>query len=469
VEPLSLSAAGIAGVTGGRVVQGDPASSIGRIGIDSRSVQPGELFVAIRGERFDGHDFVAAALERGASGVLVDQRGDEGGGPGRPAPLVIQVDDTTRALQDVARDVRRRSGAKVVAITGSAGKTTTKEVAAEFLAARYRVFRNRGNLNNHIGLPLSLLELRSRPEIAVVELGMNHPGEIRALVGIAEPDVRVWTNVGDAHLGFFASTDAIADAKAEILEQASSDALLVANANDPRIMSRAGRFPGRVVTFGIETPADVVAGEVEQRGLDGVSARLQAGGSDVRVETPLLGLGNLSNVLAATAVAIEFDVPVSQIVERAATLRPATHRGELLRLPGGITLIDDSYNSSPAALRLALATVAAVRGCARRAAVLGEMLELGDHSMRLHHEAGRAAAAAGLDLLIAVGGAPAGTLAAAAVAAGLAASRVAHVATKQEAADLALERVRPGDLVLVKGSRGIGIDLVVDRLKAEYA
>ena len=203
----------------------------------------GDLFVAIRGDRFDGHDFVAAALARGARGVMVETErlaAARAACGGRPDVLIVGVDDTTRALQDIARDVRRRSGTKVVAITGSAGKTTTKEVAAEFLSARYQVFRNKGNLNNHIGLPLSLLELRSRPEVAVVELGMNHPGEIRTLVGIAEPEVRVWTNVGDAHVGFFASSDAIADAKAEILEHARADDVLVANADDDRITS-AGR------------------------------------------------------------------------------------------------------------------------------------------------------------------------------------------------------------------------------------
>ena len=185
--------------------------------------------------------------------------------------------------------------------------------------------------------------------------------------------------------------------------------------------------------------------------------------------TPLLGLGNLSNVLAATAVAIQFEVPVSEIVETAARLQPATHRGELLRLPGGVTLIDDSYNSSPAALRQALETVRAASGCARKVAVLGEMLELGAHAEALHRESGRAAAAAGLDLLIAVGGRRPDALADAAVAAGMRRDAVVHVATREEAADLALARIRPGDLVLVKGSRGIGTDLVVARLKAEFA
>ena len=464
-----MTAADVAAAAGGQVVKGNPGSFIGRFAIDSRRVEAGEFFVAIKGERFDGHDFVADAISRGAAGVMVHETAAADLPADDPAFVAIRVSDTTRALQDVARDVRRRAGARVVAITGSAGKTTTKEVTAEFLEARYRVFRNRGNLNNHIGLPLSLLELRARPEIAVVELGMNHPGEIRTLVGIAEPEVRVWTNVGDAHLGFFASADAIADAKAEVLEHARDTDILVANANDPRIMSRAEWFTGRVVTFGIETPATVAASLVEMRGLGGTAARIEAGSETFDLRTPLLGLGNLFNVLAATAVALQFDVPVSQIVERAAKLRPAAHRGELLRLPGGITLIDDSYNSSPAALRQSLGTMAAAQGCARRVAVLGEMLELGDHAVRLHQESGRAAAESGLDLLITVGGAPAGAMAAAATAAGMTAGKVRHVPTRDAAADLAREWIRPGDLVLVKGSRGIGTDLVVDRLKAEFA
>ena len=223
------------------------------VSIDTRTLKAGDLFVGIRGERFDGAAFAAAAIDAGAAGVVVP-RGC--GAPARPsaARVVIEVDDTTEALQALAHGIRRASGTKVVAITGSAGKTTTKDVTSDFLEARYRVVRNRGNFNNHIGLPLSLIELRQRPEMAVVELGMNHAGEISTLVRVAEPDVRVWTNVGEAHLGFFASLDAIADAKAEILEGAVASTLLVANADDPRIAARIGAFRGRVVTFGIEAP-----------------------------------------------------------------------------------------------------------------------------------------------------------------------------------------------------------------------
>jgi UDP-N-acetylmuramoyl-tripeptide--D-alanyl-D-alanine ligase len=460
----------VAAASGGAVVLGDPAQVIGGVSIDTRTLQPGDLFVAIRGERFDGHQYLVEAFTKGASGFVIDRVG-RALAPGALAPglVLIEVDDTVRALQDVARDVRRRSGVRVVAITGSAGKTTTKEITAEFLSARYRVFRNKGNLNNHIGLPLSLLELRAQPDVAVVELGMNHPGEIRTLVGIAAPEVRVWTNVGDAHLGFFPSADAIADAKAEILEAAAPDHVVVANADDPRVMSRVRGFAGRAITFGTDAPADVRASDVEPRGLDGLAATVRTPAGEARIATALLGLGNLSNVLAATAVAHHFGVGVEACAARAAGLRPASHRGELLRLPGGLTLVDDSYDSSPAALKGSLETVRAATGSARKTAVLGEMLELGAHAERLHRECGEAAARAGLDLLVAVGGPAAATLAEAAVAAGMARAAVVHVETSDEAAEVCLERMRPGDLVLVKGSRGIGTDRVVERLKAEFA
>jgi UDP-N-acetylmuramoyl-tripeptide--D-alanyl-D-alanine ligase len=468
VELLPLTAGLIAAATGGRILRGDPSDAVGRVSIDTRTLQAGDFFVAIRGERLDGHAFVSDAIARRAAGVMVQDPSalsSAGDAPG----LVIVVEDTTLALQQIARDIRRRSGARVTAVTGSAGKTTTKEIAAEFLSARYTVFRNKGNLNNHIGLPLSLLELRARPEAAVVELGMNHPGEIRTLVGIAEPDVRVWTNVGDAHVGFFGSIDAIADAKGEIAESARAGDVLIVNADDSRVMERASVFGGRVVTFGVAARADVRATGVKEKGLEGSAARVLTPRGEVDIETRLLGLGNLANVLAAAAVAIEHDVPLEAIAERASRLGPAKHRGELLRLPGGVTLIDDSYNSSPAALKRALEVIGTATGSARKVAVLGEMLELGDLAPALHRECGTAAAAAGLNLLVAVGGPAAGQLAAAALAGGMNEGSVWHVGSATEAAALALERIRPGDLVLVKGSRGVATDVVVERLKEEFA
>jgi UDP-N-acetylmuramoyl-tripeptide--D-alanyl-D-alanine ligase len=450
----------------GEIVSGDTAGEFSAVSIDSRTLAPGELYIAIRGERFDGADFVAAAIGAGAAGLVVPRgRGKDIRSASARDAVVIEVDDTTHALQALARAVRRASGTKVVAITGSAGKTTTKEVTAEFLAARYRVIRNRGNFNNHIGLPLSLMELRERPEIAVVELGMNHAREISTLIGIAEPDVRVWTNVGDAHLGFFASVDAIADAKAEILEGADAATRLVANADDDRVMTRIASFPGRTVTFGIDREADVRASAVVDRGIDGIGARVTTTRGTVDIATPLVGRGNLANVLAAMAVAAEFDVPLDAMAVRAATLQPARHRGEVVRLASGVTVLDDSYNASPAATLRAL-DVLGRAGVARRIAVLGEMLELGGHAVARHQDVGRAVAKASVDVLFTVGGDAARALADAAIAAGLDCDRVRHFATSDEAADAAAALVTRGDLVLVKGSRGVKTDRVVERLTA---
>ena len=459
--PLRLTAAWVAARMGGAVTAGDATREVGDVSIDTRTLKAGDLYVGIRGERFDGAEFAGAAIDAGAAGVVVPR-----GWAGGAGAVVIEVDDTTLALQALAHGIRREAGTRVVAITGSAGKTTTKEVTSEFLEARYRVVRNQGNFNNHIGLPLSLIELRQRPEIAVVELGMNHAGEISTLVRVAEPDVRVWTNVGEAHLGYFASLDAIADAKAEILEGAAASTLLVANADDPLITARMGVFRGRVVTFGIERDADVRASRVVDHGIEGTSARVTARSGSVDITTPLIGRANLANILAATAVAEEFGVPLADVASRATRLRPASHRGEVVRLGGGVTVVDDSYNANPTATRRALEVLAGA-ATTRRIAVLGEMLELGERSAELHETVGRAAADARVDLLLAVGGAPARALAAAAVAAGMPAASVRYFATSDEAADAAAGLVHSGDLVLVKGSRGVKTDRVVERLKAE--
>jgi UDP-N-acetylmuramoyl-tripeptide--D-alanyl-D-alanine ligase len=463
VHELELTLGWVAKSVGGTLQSGDPELPVGDVLTDSRSLRAGDVFVALKGPRFDGHSFVEDILDRGAAGAIVETatRAKRGG--------VIRVDDTLRALQDLAHAVRLAAGTRVMAITGSAGKTTTKETIAEMLATRYRVVKNKGNLNNHIGLPLSLMQLRTKPDVAVMELGMNHAGEISRLVEIAEPDVRVWTNVGDAHLGFFASPDAIADAKGEILQRATAETVLVCNADDPRIMERARGFAGRTITFGAVESADVRAASIEDRGVEGMRARVTTPAGERVFDTPLLGRGNLANVLAATAVALDSGIALDAIVDVAARLRPADRRGAVARLGGGVTLIDDSYNSSPSALRKALDVVAHETRCERKIAVLGEMLELGDHARALHEECGRAAAAAGLSKLYAIGGEPARALADAAIAAGMPRDAVAYYAQSTEAIAPVSAEVRRGDLVLVKGSRGTRTDLVADRLAAEFA
>ena len=474
---MVLTAAMIATATGGQLTSGSPDRVIDGFSIDSRTLQPGDLFFAIVAAR-DGHEFVADAFGRGALGAVVksglesrrllaelesDEQADAAD------RVLIEVADTTAALQSLAQFVRLESAAKVVAITGSAGKTTTKEAIAELISGRYRVIRNKGNLNNHLGLPLSLLELRRGAEVAAMELGMSHAGEIRLLVDIADPDIRVWTNVGDAHLGHFESPAAIAAAKGEILEAAAPTDVLIANADDSLVMERAPSFAGRVVTFGLSATADVRADALYNAGLAGTRFELRWKKQSVELRIPLLGMANVSNVLAAAAVAIELGVGLREIADRAAALTPAPHRGAVLRLPRGVTVIDDSYNSSPAALKRALEILGAERGATRRAAVLGEMLELGDHAIRLHEECGRSAAAADLDRLVVVGDAAARALAEAATASGMPADRVTWTASSAAAVDVILPWLEPGDLVLVKGSRGIRTDAVVDRICEEFS
>jgi UDP-N-acetylmuramoyl-tripeptide--D-alanyl-D-alanine ligase len=463
-----LTAVEAAGAMAGSLVAGPGSAPLGGFSIDSRSLRAGDVYIAIIGERLDGHRFVRDALQAGAAGLVVS---DPSSVPPAldPAVVVVQVDDTIRALQRLAKHIRHASGAQVVAITGSAGKTTTKELTAELLSARYRVFRNHGNFNNHIGLPLSLLELRHGPEIAVVELGMNHAGEIRVLVDLADPDVRVWTLVAEVHAAFFPSLEAIADAKAEILDGATPPSLVVANAADALVMARVKSTPARVMTFGIGVAADVSAAEVVDRGLAGTRAAVTTPWGEAVVDVPLLGHGHLGNALAAMAVAGEYGVPLEAMAERLAATKPAARRGEVWRLPSGVTLVDDSYNSNPRALQRTLEAVAAEHQCVRRIAVLGEMLELGEQSVALHEACGRAAARAGLTYLLTVGGPPALAMAHAAVAAGMPASAVRHLATSAEAADAVVPMLRDGDVVLVKGSRGVRTDIVADRVKAAGA
>lgn len=462
----TYSAADLVTAVGGTHVGGSAARRLGSASIDSRSLAAGDVFFAIVAAR-DGHAFVPDALAQGAAALVVQRDVDPVVTSGEP-PVVVRVADTLTALQDLGRAVRRASGARVVAITGSAGKTTTKDAIAAVLGARYRVVKNRGNLNNHLGLPLSLIEMRSCPDVAVMELGMNHAGEIRVLVGLAEPDIRVWTNVGDAHIGYFGSRDAIADAKAEVLERATADTLLVCNADDPLVMARAANFVGRTVTFGISSAASVRAVAITDRGLDGTDATVQAPGGEFALHVGLPGRGHLANALAAAAVGLELGVEPAAIAERLASLTPAPHRGARLVTPNGAIVFDDSYNSSPSALLRALDALAATATRGRRLAVLGEMLELGGLAEDLHEACGRHAAAVGVQRLVTVGGTAAKRLGVAAIGAGLDARAVTHADTADDAV-ATLGPLGPGDVVLVKGSRGIKTDRVVASLVGEEA
>ena len=464
VAAVALTVGLVAEATGGTVAYGATMPAFTGVSIDTRTIEPGMLFVAIHGERMDGHDFVAQAVTKGAAGVLVHRKVADAG-----SAAVITVGNTLDALQALGADVRRRSGARVVAVTGSAGKTTTKELIADVLASRYRVFRNRGNLNNHIGLPLSLTGLADGPDIAVVEFGMNHAGEIRELVKIARPDVRVWTNVGDAHIGYFGTRNAIAAAKAEILEDADSHTLAVVNADDELVRAASKNFPGRLITFGIDHPAAVRAVDVTDRGFDGVRARIDTPGAPMTLELAMPGRAHLLNALAATAVAREFGIEPESIAQKLAEARAMTHRGSDVRLARGVRVIDDSYNASPAAMDVMLRALAATPTKGRRVAVLGEMRELGDESRALHEATGRAAAAAGVELLIAVGGPDAEAIVRGATAAGFATARAKRLADAASAVEPVRDALQPNDLVLIKGSRATAMDVIVHALEQAEA
>jgi UDP-N-acetylmuramoyl-tripeptide--D-alanyl-D-alanine ligase len=464
VAAVALTVGLVAEATGGTVAQGSATPAFTGVSIDTRTIQPGMLFVAIRGERLDGHDFVAQAVAKGARGVLVDHAAKDAG-----SAAVIKVKDTLAGLQALGAAVRRLSGVRVVAVTGSAGKTTTKELIADVLSTDYRVFRNRGNLNNHIGLPLSLAGLADGPDVAVVEFGMNHAGEIRRLVQIARPDVRVWINVGDAHIGYFGSRQAIAAAKAEILEEADSRTLAVVNADDELVRAAANNFPGRLITFGIDRPAAIRAVDVTDRGFDGVRARVDTPDGPINLQLSMPGRAHLLNALAAVAVSREFGITPEAIAARLAAARPVTHRGSDVRLARGIRVIDDSYNASPAAMDVMLRALAATPTTGRRIAVLGEMRELGDSSPALHEATGRAAASAGVDLLIAVGGSDAAAIVRGATAAGVNPDRARYFADAAAATEPVRDALRSGDLVLIKGSRATGMDAIVRALEQAEA
>jgi UDP-N-acetylmuramoyl-tripeptide--D-alanyl-D-alanine ligase len=461
VTVVAITAALVADATGGRLTAGSPDVIFSAVSIDSRTIAAGALFVAIKGDRFDGHDYAAVALGHGASGLLVSRAV-----PGPRDVAVIEVVDTLAALQGLAREIRRRSGATVIAITGSAGKTSTKEITADLLATRYRVFRNRGNLNNHIGLPLSLTELAHGAEMAVVELGMNHAGEIRDLIRIAEPDARVWTNVGDAHIGYFGSRDAVASAKAEILEHAGPATVVVANADDSLVARHTAGFAGRLVTFGTAAGATVRATAVEDRGFEGTTATVATPGGSVRLELNLPGRAHLMNVLAATAVATEYGIPPAAVSDVARAASPVARRGSMTTLRSGARIVDDTYNASPAAVQAMLQALKVTPGAARRIAILGEMLELGDNAFALHEACGRAAREANVDLLAAVGGPSADGFIAGAKAAGLADNRLLRFSDSVSACGPVVALIQAGDLVLIKGSRGTRMDVIADALVA---
>jgi UDP-N-acetylmuramoyl-tripeptide--D-alanyl-D-alanine ligase len=427
--------------------------------IDSRTVGAGELFFAVRGERHDGHDFVAAAIERGAMAAVVSRaRVATLPDAALAAPLLI-TEDPLLALQALAAHVRRQWGKRVVAVTGSAGKTTTKEAIAAALGAKFNVLKSQGNLNNGFGLPLQLLRLDPEHEFAVIEMGMNHPGEIAALALIAAPDWGVVTNVGTAHVENFADAQAgIARAKFELVDALPDNGAIFLNCDDPYVSQFGRDFHGRAVYFGAGPCANLQLLEATED-LAGLHVRYRAGEREGKLTLNLLGAHNAMNILASLAVALEAGVELDAAVAELEKLTAGDKRGEVLEVKGA-TILNDCYNSNPEALRSMIRTLAA-RPAKRRILVAGEMLEMGEHGPALHAECGRAAAEAGLDLVVGVSG-NAEHLAAAACAGGVAAL---FLPDAQAAGHWLKQNLRKGDVALVKGSRGVHLERAIETLK----
>jgi len=433
--------------------------------IDSRRLEPGQLFFAIRGPRHDGHQFVAAALERGAAGAVVEREYRDQA-PESIRPLLVPVAETTDALQALARYVRRQWGGLLIAVTGSMGKTTTKEMIAALLATRFRVLKSHGNLNNHYGLPLVLLGLEPSHELAVVELAMSAPGEIARLAQIAGPEIGVVTNVGPVHLEFFDSVDSIARAKRELIENLSGrkgTATAVLNFDDERVRKFAEGFDGRVVTFGLGEGATFRATKVQPHPEGGSRFRLAGPDVDAEFTVPLPGAHNVENALAALATASACGMEIGSLRPALASFRNLSHRSEIFTLPGNITILNDCYNSNPRAMERMLETLAGWSGAARRIVVAGEMLELGPTSPEWHRQTGRKLVECRIDNLVAVQG-DARFIRDGALEAGMDPGRAVFFPDAAAAAGYCESLLEPGDVVLVKGSRGVNLERVTELL-----
>jgi UDP-N-acetylmuramoyl-tripeptide--D-alanyl-D-alanine ligase len=450
VTPVSISAADAARLAGGAVVHGDPAASVCGAAIDSREVEPGMLFVALRGEHADGHRFVGEALRRGAGAALI-----AAGAPGSevtPAGAVlIRTVDTLLGLQRLGRGLRDRRPLRVVGITGSVGKTSTKEMTALVLAERFETARSPENWNTEIGIPLVLVNLPAAASVAVLELAMRGPGQIRELVEIAHPQIGVVTAIGESHMDFFETREQLAAAKGELIEGLPPDGVAVLNADDPLALSLAGRGPARVMTFGFGE-ADATARGVRMRPGEGSAFVLRVGGD----EAPA--------ALAVPAVGAALGIPAAEIARGLGRARAMPKRLEVLRL-GGTVVLNDVYNSSPRSMEAALDVMDEFAG-RPRIAVLGDMRELGALSMEAHRRVGREVARRGIDTLIALGPLAA-DLAGAAGEAGL--PCVVHTIAPAEALEALRREIRPGAVVLVKGSRALAMEQIVNVLRQEAA
>ena len=434
--------------------------------IDSRTLNAGELFFAIKGPRFDGHKFVEQAFQKGAAAAVIEGNLEPAAGTAKRN--TIRVKSTTEALQRLATDVRRRWGMTIVGVTGSAGKTTTKEMIATVLGKKYTVLRSVGNLNNEFGLPLCLLRAERYQNIGVLEMGMSAKGEIRKLASIAEPNEGVVTNVNPVHLEFFKSVDEIAEAKAELIEGLHDPKVAYLNNDDSRVRAMSRNFSGKVVTYGVKSAAAFRVQQLQDLGLEGTAFSVHHARRDVNFVLPLLGQHNVANAVAAIAVGVVHEVDWEQLREAISDMKPERMRGQVIKFREGFAAIDDSYNSNPRALSEMIRFFGKLHGYQRKILVAGEMLELGPEGAELHRNCGREAARAGLELVLAVQG-QAREILEGALEAGMDRSRLKFVRDAVQAGDLLARTLKKGDVVLIKGSRGVKLEQTLNTLRAAFS
>ncbi|HEY3663071.1 MAG TPA: UDP-N-acetylmuramoyl-tripeptide--D-alanyl-D-alanine ligase [Chthoniobacterales bacterium] len=451
MDPLSIEQ--VAQYAGAVSKNGNRDAVINNLSTDSRTVQPGDLFVALRGENFDGHKFIEQAMQRGASGAIVETKWT---GKLGPDFCILRVADTLVAYQQVAANYRRSLGIKIVAITGSNGKTSTKDFTASVLGHRFQVTKTEGNFNNHVGLPRTMLEASSRHQIGVWEIGMNHPGEIAPLAQIARPDVAIITNIGIAHIEFMGTREAIAQEKGDLAAALPADGTLILNRSDEFADTIAQRTSARVISAGID------AGEVQAREIvqtaEGAEFTIYEGAHRCHAVSPVPGLHMVQNALLAVAAGRVFGLSLEECAAGLAAAPLSKARLQIKNI-GGVQFIDDSYNANPDSMKAALRTLAELETDGQRIAVLGQMAELGAESVRGHREVGEVAASLGIDHLISLGKDSA-EIATAAHAAGLKQSQT--LASAAEVADFLCASAHPGDLVLIKGSRAARTERVLE-------
>ncbi|MBI5182226.1 MAG: UDP-N-acetylmuramoyl-tripeptide--D-alanyl-D-alanine ligase [Nitrospirae bacterium] len=449
----------------GRLVRGDRDVAVSAVSIDTRTIKNGELFVAVKGGTFDGHDFVLQAFEMGACGAVIDESQSDKIEKRikDSAKALIAVDDTITALQDMAAFHRQKYYIRVIAVTGTNGKTTTKEMIARILGQRLWVLRNEGNLNNHIGVPLTLLRLNKKHQAAVIEMGMSGLGEIRRLCEIAAPDIGVVTNIGAAHLEGLGSIENVIKAKGEIVESLSESDTAVINADDKNSVSLKNKAKGKVVTFGIDNDADIRAVDIRHQIPAGTAFSIIKGKEKIDVSLSLSGRHNIYNALAAAAASVMLNFDLEDVKAGLEGFKPFKMRSEIVALNSGVRIINDSYNANPASMEAAIRLLSDFKNNGRTFAALGGMFELSDYTKEAHYNIGRAAVDSGIDYLIVVGEI-AGFIASGALSAGMKQDNIFVCVDHQEAIQILNKLAKSGDTVLIKGSRKMAMERIAEGL-----